>query len=547
MVFVLASGVFAQNSQNFNKEIPISTWQPPAYLDLSANQSAHQKDTGKNEAATQTPFAPSGTVLTQTVAFVGIVPCRLVDTRGITGETGAFGPPIMTAGSTRTIPVLTNQRCNIPATAVAYSMNFTVVPNGSLGFLTAWPTGNPPSPTVSILNDLLGTVLANFAVVAAGTNGSFDMLVTDQTHVIVDINGYYAPLSSITVAGNLTVGGNILNNSGVVMTTTGTSNFGAGLGAQQNGTGANNTAVGAAALTNNAGGSFNTAVGNLALQNNGNGSANTAVGYNVLPNNSTGSGNSGLGGFALQSNTSGTNNMGVGNSALSNNTTGSNNTAVGALVLGGVTATDLNTGIGYRSLFGASGTNNTAIGSNAGFNLAGGSNNIDIGNTGATNDSGVIRIGTNGTHTTHFTAGISGVTTGLNNAVPVLIDTNGQLGTANSSARFKEDISDMDAASDGLLRLRPVTFRYITPYADGSKPVEYGLIAEEVAKVFPDLVVKGNDGQIQTVQYQKLTPMLLNEVQKQHRLIEEQQKQLQEALDEIRALQSRLAVAAERN
>ena len=95
-----------------------------------------------------------------------------------------------------------------------------------------------------------------------------------------------------------------------------------------------------------------------------------------------------------------------------------------------------------------------------------------------------------------------------------MIDSNGQFGTVNSSIRFKEDVHDMAAASDGLLRLRPVTYRYKQPYADGSKPVDYGLIAEEVAEVYPDLVVKGADGQIQTVQYQKLTPMLLNEVQK---------------------------------
>jgi hypothetical protein len=98
--------------------------------------------------------------------------------------------------------------------------------------------------------------------------------------------------------------------------------------------------------------------------------------------------------------------------------------------------------------------------------------------------------------------------------VPVLIDGNGQLGTVLSSIRFKEDVQDMAEASSGLLRLRPVTFRYKKPYADGSKPVDYGLIAEEVAEVYPDLVVKSADGQIQTVQYQKLTPMLLNEVQK---------------------------------
>lgn len=101
----------------------------------------------------------------------------------------------------------------------------------------------------------------------------------------------------------------------------------------------------------------------------------------------------------------------------------------------------------------------------------------------------------------------------------VVIDSNGQLGTVSSSRRFKEDIRDMNDASSGLLRLRPVTYRYAQPYADGGKPLDYGLIAEEVAEVYPDLAARGADGQIETVQYQKLTPMLLNELQKQARTI----------------------------
>ena len=126
----------------------------------------------------------------------------------------------------------------------------------------------------------------------------------------------------------------------------------------------------------------------------------------------------------------------------------------------------------------------------------------------------------------------------------MVIDGNGQLGTINSSIRFKEDVRDMASASDGLFRLRPVTYRYKQAYADGSKPTDYGLIAEEVAEVYPDLVVKNTDGQIQTVQYQKLTPMLLNEVQKQHRQLEEQAKTIQELQKQLAAmplLEKRLA------
>src|SRR5205823_1095093 len=111
---------------------------------------------------------------------------------------------------------------------------------------------------------------------------------------------------------------------------------------------------------------------------------------------------------------------------------------------------------------------------------------------------------------------------------------NGQLGTASSSRRFKEDIFDMGDASSGLLRLRPVTFRYKKPYADGSKPLDYGLIAEEVGEIYPDLVSRSADGKIETVQYHKLAPMLLNELQKQQQRAAEQDER-------IRSLENRLA------
>jgi hypothetical protein len=137
------------------------------------------------------------------------------------------------------------------------------------------------------------------------------------------------------------------------------------------------------------------------------------------------------------------------------------------------------------------------------------------------------------------------VTTGAKDAIEVMIDENGQLGTVNSSIRFKEDVRDMAAASDGLMRLRPVTYRYKQPYADGSKPIDYGLIAEEVAEVYPDLVVKNADGQIQTVQYQKLTPMLLNEVQKEHKLLEQQEKTIEQQSETIQRQEQSAAQQAE--
>jgi hypothetical protein len=203
---------------------------------------------------------------------------------------------------------------------------------------------------------------------------------------------------------------------------------------------------------------------------------------------------------------------------MANNTAGANNTANGANAL----------------LANSTGNNNIAIGNDAGANVTSTSNNIEIANLGSAGDSGTIRIGTAGTQTSAFIAGIQGVITGNNNAVPVLIDSNGQLGTTSSSRRYKEDIQDMGNTSSGLLRLRPVTFRYKKPFADGSQPVQYGLIAEEVAEVYPDLVARSADGQIETVKYQVLDSMLLNELQKQNTTIAAQKEQ-------IRSLEERLA------
>jgi len=115
-----------------------------------------------------------------------------------------------------------------------------------------------------------------------------------------------------------------------------------------------------------------------------------------------------------------------------------------------------------------------------------------------------------------------------------MIDSNGQLGTVGSSARFKEDVHDMGEASSGLLQLRPVTFRYRQPFSDGSKPVQYGLIAEEVERVYPDLVARSADGRIESVKYQVLDAMLLNEPQKQAETNRQQ-------AGEIRSLKERLA------
>ena len=294
------------------------------------------------------------------LVFVARLPCRVVDTRTDGGFMGAFGPPSLVGGVSRTFPILSNTACTIPTIALAYSLNITVVPPGPLAYVTAYPTGLP-TPVASIsVESPQGTLASKTGIIPAGSNGSIDVYANNPTDLVVDITGYYVSLSF------------------------------------------------------------------------------------VLP--------------------------------------------------------------GIVSSF---------------------------------NDNGDIRIGTQGTNlinrTSFFAGGIRGVTTGNNDAIPVVIDSNGQLGTVSSSRRFKEDINDMDTVSSGLMRLRPVTFRYQKPFADGSKPIQYGLIAEEVADVYPELVAHSADGQIETVKYQALNSMLLNELQKEH-------KQVQEQAEAIRLLEARLVV-----
>ncbi len=298
---------------------------------------------------------------------------------------------------------------------------------------------------------------------------------------------------------------------------------------------------GPSSLASNTTGSYNSAFGTDSLYSNTTGTANAAVGALTLYENTTGIYNTAIGDWTLYYN-NGNYNTANGTIALYDNTTGSNNTAQGYAALYANTTGGSNTAIGpYALVTNTTGSNNIAIGGWAGYGLpASSSNNINIGSNGASTDNGAIRIGNPGTQTAFYAAGIRGTKTGASNAVEVMIDSNGQLGTVNSSIRFKEDVHDMAAASDGLMRLRPVTYRYKQAYTDGSKPVDYGLIAEEVAEVYPDLVVKNADGQIQTVQYQKLTPMLLNEVQKEHKLLEQQAETVQQQAETIQQLEKRL-------
>lgn len=260
----------------------------------------------------------------------------------------------------------------------------------------------------------------------------------------------------------------------------------------------------------------NTRVGDLALPAVTSGQANTAMGYGALYTNAAGWFNTAVGQGAL-SDTTASNNTAVGANALAFDTTGASNTAVGTAALEATEDGSNNTAVGRWALRNnVSGTANIAIGLDAGAGLSSGINNIYIqAEAGGAAESSTLRVGREVTRA--FVAGIRGVTTGMNNAVTVVVDSNGQLGTVSSSRRAKDDIADLGEASRGILNLRPVRFTYRQPFADGSTPVQYGLIAEEVAEVLPELVALGADGQPETVKYHVLPTLLLAEVQRLER------------------------------
>jgi hypothetical protein len=315
----------------------------------------------------------------------------------------------------------------------------------------------------------------------------------------------------------------------------GSSNTATGSGALSfNTTGSNNTATGSFALIYNTTGNFNTANGVVALESNTIGSDNTANGNAALYSNTTGIGNTASGVDALYTNTTGYSNTATGFGALNTNTTGYSNTATGFGALNTNATGYSNTAIGYFALLNATGSDNIGLGFSDGINRTTGSNNIDIGNQGVAAEASTIRIGTQGTQTATFIAGISGTPIGGGGST-VRVNANGQLGTAPSSARFKQNIKPMDKASEAILALKPVTFRYKKEIDPECIP-QFGLVAEEVEKIDPALVVRDADGKPYTVRYDAVNAMLLNEFLKEHRKNEEQEATIVRQQKQIEAL-----------
>jgi hypothetical protein len=377
---------------------------------------------------------------------------------------------------------------------------------------------------------LMNTSIRSLAIITLATTGF--ALLPDAQAVVPPPDGGYpggntaegqnALLSLTTGQNNTAVGLNSLGS-----TTTGSNNTAIGSAALRfNNTGHDNTASGASALRNNTTGSNNVANGVNALHSNLTGLNNTAIGVHALFSNTFGNDNTAVGTSALVSNTRGSSNTAIGGEALVDNTTGEVNTAIGPLALRFNTTGDNNTAVGPGALHSnTTGFQNTALGVSAGNGINEGHSNTAIGvgagafqTTGSDNVYiGAGAFGIAGENNSCYIASIFGQTSA--GGVPVVINSNNKLGTATSSKRFKENIKSMDKASEALFALRPVTFRYKKEIDLHGIP-QFGLVAEDVEKVNPDLVVRDKEAKPYTVRYDAVNAMLLNEFLKEHCKVE---------------------------
>ena len=354
------------------------------------------------------------------------------------------------------------------------------------------------------------SALSNNTTGAANTASGHEALRNNTTGWANTVSGYRALYSNTTGAANTASGATALFSN-----TTGSSNTASGVGAlYYNTTGSYNTASGGDALYSNTTGSYNTASGYYALKSNTTGYGNTASGYGALYKNTTGGSNTSLGRNTLYYNTTGHSNTASGYYALNKNTTGVQNTAFGRDALKNSTT----------------GSNNLGLGMGAGSLLTSGGGNIYLGHPGTATESNTLRLGN--TQTRAFVAGVKGkAVTGS----AVYITSNGQLGVQVSSARYKQDIAPLGQLSEPLHQLRPVAFHY---KQDPQGPLQYGLLAEEVAMVYPELVTRDTQGEVEGVRYEALIPLLLNEVQLQRRQLSQQAEQFDTVLQQLAELRA---------
>ena len=386
----------------------------------------------------------------------------------------------------------------------------TVLP--FLHLLAAWPKAQavvpPPDGGYPNFNTAEGTnALRNLTTGAANTAVGWYSLFSDTD----------ASFNTATGAGTLlfnTADGNTAFGTAALLFNT---------------SGNDNTALGTAALLNNTTGTVNTAVGTDALRNNTDGHFNTAVGEQALVSNLSGQENTAIGYAALANHPTGNSNTAVGTSALLN-VTGAQNTAIGAHALQSNETGNNNTAIGNNTLLSSTGSGNIALGQNAGAGVTTANNVTCIGTSGANVDNGCFigRIYTNAQP-------IVGT-----DPDSVTITSTGRLGRGNvSSRRYKHDIQPMDKASEALFSLEPVSFRYKKEY-DSTQTLAFGLIAEEVAEVYPNLVGRNSKGEPESVRYEQINAMLLNEFLKEHRKVEKLEATVAELAAQLQKLTARM-------
>jgi trimeric autotransporter adhesin len=363
------------------------------------------------------------------------------------------------------------------------------------------------SNTSGIVNTANGNIaLFSNTTGSYNTASGMEALYSNTTGSDNTASGFAALFYNTTGSDNTASGWYAVGSN-----TTGSDNTGSGSGAlASNTTGTENTANGYQALYLNSTGNRNNASGEGALYSNTTASDNNATGASALHNNTTGALNNAVGNFAMEYNTTGNNNNAVGYGAMLHNTTGSDNSAQGYESLGSNTTGNLNIAIGYK----------------AGFSQTSGSQNIYLGNTGVAAESHVIRIGSSSGVSIQNAAFIAGISGNVQTGGTVVVTASGQLGVASSSRRYKQDIEPLGDVSERLLSLRPVRFRYIKPDEQGEMPVQFGLIAEEVADVLPEVVYRNAEGKVEGVRYDELTPMLLSLAQQQQKQIAAQAAQL---------------------
>jgi hypothetical protein len=418
-------------------------------------------------------------------------------------------------------------------------------------------------------NTFLGSSSGNFTLTGSGNTGEGYYTLNAETSGSNNVaTGTLALAANTNASGNVATGyktltANITGDYNVGMgylaledNTSGSRNVALGTTALAASNGSNDTAIGNQALLSNTSGNNDTASGSQALSSNTTGTDNTASGYQALYSNTIDSefygGNVADGYQALYSNksTGGDGdadlNTAVGYQALYSNTDGFINTAIGAQALYSNKTGQYNVAAGEGALTNnTTGSNNVAVGVNAGLNVTQ-SNNIDIGNavindngttsSDTSSDSGVIRLGAPGLQSTAYVAGIYGTTV---TGVAVQVNSSGQLGVLSSSRRFKDNIKNMGQVSDVLLALHPVTYHY-KPALDPSATPQFGLVAEDVAKIDPDLVVWGKDGKPYTVRYEAVNAMLLNEFLKEHQKVQSQEAKVESQETQLAAQQKEL-------